>query len=156
MSEVDIVRVRTAAQLAQALEIRLAVFVREQGVSEAVEIDGLDEAAAHLLALIGDRPVGTLRLRLLEDGQIAKIERVAVLAPYRGRQVGLALMRAGLDLAAERGAGEARLHAQTYATGFYERLGFAAFGGEFMEDGIPHIAMRRTLKDQENAAEIAP
>jgi predicted GNAT family N-acyltransferase len=37
------------------------------------------------------------------------------------------------------------LHAQTRAQGFYARLGFAAFGAEFVEDGIMHIAMQRPL-----------
>ena len=30
------------------------------------------------------------------------------------------------------------LEAQSYATGFYEKEGFAVVGEEFLEDGIPH------------------
>jgi predicted GNAT family N-acyltransferase len=38
------------------------------------------------------------------------------------------------------------LHAQTIVQGFYARLGFVAFGPEFIEDGIPHVAMRLSLR----------
>src|SRR4029453_4982370 len=35
------------------------------------------------------------------------------------------------------------LDAQTYLRGFYERLGFAVTGPEFLDDGVPHVPMRR-------------
>jgi predicted GNAT family N-acyltransferase len=142
---VDVIEVRSPAQLARALDIRRTVFVAEQGVTEALEIDGRDGDAEHLLALLDGELVGTLRLRLLEHGRVAKIERVAVLAPARGRRVGHALMQSAVERAIALDAHEARLHAQTYVTGFYQALGFVAFGEEFEEDGIPHVAMRLDL-----------
>ena len=141
----EIVEVGSAEQLEQALAIRRAVFVLEQGVSLALEIDGHDDAARHLLALRGGAPVGTLRVRWLEGGRVPKIERVAVLPQGRGGGVGHALMGAALALAERGGAKEARLHAQTVAQAFYDRLGFVASGPAFDEDGILHIAMRRPL-----------
>jgi predicted GNAT family N-acyltransferase len=145
MSRIDIREARSAAELEQAQAIRCAVFVAEQGVAEALEIDGRDETARHLLALRHGDPVGTLRLRWLDGGRTVKIERVAVLAAARGQKVGQVLIGAALDLARAEGAGEARLHAQTTVQAFYARLGFTAFGPEFEEDGILHIAMRRAL-----------
>lgn len=142
---IDVVRIRSPEQLGHALDIRRAVFVAEQGVSEALEFDGRDGAAEHLLALLDGEPVGALRLRLPEDGRIAKIERVAVLAPARGRSIGQALVRSALERAIALDAHEARLHAQTYVIAFYQALGFVAFGEEFEEDGIPHLAMRLDL-----------
>lgn len=68
-----------------------------------------------------------------------------MLAAVRGQKVGQALMGAALDLARAEGAGEARLHAQITVRAFYARVGFTAFGPEFEEDGILHIAMRRAL-----------
>jgi predicted GNAT family N-acyltransferase len=147
MSEVQIVEVRAAEELEQAFAIRRAVFVREQGVSEALEIDRRDDEACHLLALRAGEPVGTLRLRWLERGRIAKIERVAVVRQGRGSGVGQALMSAALARAEAAGASEARLHAQTVVQAFYAKLGFVAFGPVFDEDGIAHIAMRRALPD---------
>ena len=145
MPRVEVVQIRSPEQLGHALDIRRAVFVAEQGVSEALEIDGRDGAAEHLLALLEGEPAGTLRLRLLEDDRIAKIERVAVLPESRGRGVGHALMRSAIERAIALDAHEARLHAQTYVTAFYRALGFVAFGEKFEEDGIPHLAMRLDL-----------
>ncbi len=64
------------------------MFIDEQGVSEADEVDGLDDTAIHLLALSGDRPVGTARI--LVDGNTGKIGRVYVLRYARGTGVGAA------------------------------------------------------------------
>jgi predicted GNAT family N-acyltransferase len=150
MSRIDIREARSAAELEQAQAIRCAVFVAEQGVAEALEIDGRDETARHLLALRDGDPVGTLRLRWLDGGRTVKIERVAVLAAARAQKVGQALVAAALDLARAEGTGEARLHAQTTVQAFYARLGFTAFGPEFEEDGILHIAMRRGLTGRES------
>jgi predicted GNAT family N-acyltransferase len=145
MAEVAIVEVGSAEQLEQALAIRVAVFVDEQGVSRALEIDGHDAAARHLLALRHGAPVGTLRVRWLDGGRTAKIERVAVLPAARGSNIGRALLEAALALAGSAGADTASLHAQTTVQRFYDKLGFVAYGPEFMEDGILHIAMRRSL-----------
>jgi predicted GNAT family N-acyltransferase len=130
---------------AAAFAIRREVFVVEQAISEALEFDGRDDAARHLLARRGDQPVGSLRLRLLDDGRIAKIERVAVRAAARQLEVGRVLMAAALVAAQAAGAGEAIVHAQCTVQGFYERQGFAAYGPTFIEDGILHVAMRRSL-----------
>ena len=89
--------------------------------------------------------MGTLRVRCLDEGGTAKIERVAVLPVARGSKVGRALLRAALALAGSAGAHTASLHAQTTAQGFYGKFGLVAFGPEFMEDGIAHIAMRLSL-----------
>lgn len=147
MPDVEIVEARGAVQLEQAFAIRRAVFVEEQGVGEALEFDERDHGAQHLLALLQGDPAGTLRVRWIDHGQLAKIERVAVLPRRRGLRVGHALLRAALALAEAKGAEEARLHAQVAALPFYVKLGFVAFGPEFMEDGIPHIAMRLALRD---------
>lgn len=147
MPEIEIVEVRTRSELVQGFAIRRAVFVEEQGVSQALEFDARDDDARHLLALRDGVPLGTLRLRWLDEGRTAKIERVAVLARERGGGVGYALLDAALALAQASGAREAGLYAQTGAQAFYAKLGFVAFGPAFDEDGIPHIAMRRRLSN---------
>jgi predicted GNAT family N-acyltransferase len=145
MPAVAVQQISTAPGLACAFAIRRTVFVEEQGVGMALEFDGLDDAARHLLAIVDGEPAGTLRIRRLAAGRIAKIERVAVLAPQRRHRVGRALMTAALDLARGEGANEAKVHAQVAVQGFYASLGFVAFGGPFEEDGIAHVAMRLPL-----------
>lgn len=118
-------------------EVRRRVFVEEQGVPASLEWDGLDPDCLHALALDADgTAVGTGRL--LPDGRIG---RMAVLAGWRGRGVGFALLRALLDQALQRGDAHIHLHAQVSALGFYARAGFVAEGGEFLDAGIRHLTM---------------
>ena len=124
--------------------IRNAVFCIEQGVGTEIEFDGLDADCRHYLARRGDTAVGTARVRPL-DGDTAKIERVAVLGPWRGRDIGLALMERTLRDAAAAGHRDALIYAQTHAAPFYRKVGFTEEGEGFMEAGIPHIRMRCVL-----------
>ena len=145
MPAISLIEASSPAERARAFDVRRRVFVGEQGIGERLEFDADDARAAHLLALLGEEAVGTLRVRLIEDGRTAKIERVAVLAGARSTGIGLRLLQAALDLALRRGAGRAVLHAQTRAKGFYVRLGFTACGAEFVEEGILHVVMQRPL-----------
>jgi ElaA protein len=137
-----------ADELAACREIRLRVFVEEQGVPLELEIDEHEAAAVHLLARVGGQAVGTARLRVL--GRDAKAERVAVLAAYRELGVGRALMRAIETEAAGLGLARVVLNAQVPVIPFYERLGYAAFGPRFDEAGIPHRRMTRELRSKLN------
>jgi predicted GNAT family N-acyltransferase len=148
MSGIVVSEARSDGQRAQAFAIRREVFVVEQGISEALEFDGRDAAARHLLACRAGQPVGSLRVRLLDYGRVAKIERVAVRAAARRHKVGLALLQAALALAGAAGARGATLHAQDTVQAFYRHLGFVAYGPTFVEDGILHVAMRRSLPEQ--------
>lgn len=129
--------------LATCLAIRRVVFIEEQGVSLADEVDGRDGEAEHLLALWDGAPVGTARM--LVEGETGKIGRVAVLAGARGKGIGAALIRAVVDRLRERGLKVAKLGAQTHALGFYEGLGFTAFGPVYDDAGIPHRDMKLGL-----------
>jgi predicted GNAT family N-acyltransferase len=123
--------------------IRTEVFMQEQQVPAELEWDGLDAAAGtyHLLAVDAQgEPVGTARL--LATGQIG---RMAVRAPWRHQGVGRELLQAALSLARQLGFRQVHLHAQTHAAGFYARAGFRPYGEEFLDAGIPHIAMARDL-----------
>jgi ElaA protein len=129
--------------LETVLEIRRIVFVDEQGISLEDDIDGRDAEAIHLLASHAGHAVGTARL-LLKDG-VGKIGRVAVLKQYRGLGLGQALVLFAVEELRRRGARRATLGAQTHAIGFYEALGFAATGPEFIDAGFPHREMVRDL-----------
>jgi predicted GNAT family N-acyltransferase len=137
-------KIEVSRDIATCQRLRRVVFIEEQGVSEADEVDGLDGSAIHLLAFDGDAPVGTARLLL--NGATGKIGRVCVLREARGTGLGAALIRAALEaLRGQPGVTEAYLGSQSHATGFYEKLGFAVEGDEFMDAGIPHRHMRRAV-----------
>jgi ElaA protein len=130
--------------VATCLALRRVVFIDEQNVSEADELDGSDAGALHVLACVADRPVGTARI-LMFDG-VAKIGRVCVLQEARGGGLGAAIITACLDVArTQDGVTVARLGAQIHALPFYEKLGFAAFGPVYDDAGLPHRDMERSL-----------
>lgn len=129
--------------LAACHALRREVFIGEQSVPEAEEMDDLDDEALHYLAEIDGQPIGTARVLVM--GDTAKIGRVCVAARARGTGAGLALMRFVLEDAAARGLSRARLSSQTHAIPFYEKLGFVAYGEEYADAGIPHRDMVREL-----------
>lgn len=121
--------------------VREQVFVVEQGVPADMEYDEFDPWSLHVLARGPDgQAIGTGRL--LPDGHIG---RLAVLAHWRNRGVGRALMCRLTEIARQRGFATLKLNAQVSAAGFYERLGYRPEGEVFMEAGIPHLAMVRDL-----------
>jgi predicted GNAT family N-acyltransferase len=123
--------------------VRETVFVHEQGVPLDMEWDEDDSLALHMLARDAQgTPIGTGRL--LPDGRIG---RMAVLATWRGRGVGSALLSQLIAAARERGLAQVRLHAQCHALDFYARLGFQVSGEIFDECGIPHRYMSQVLVD---------
>lgn len=124
--------------------VRTTVFIREQHIPEALEWDGKDPRAMHALATdLAGEPIGTGRLLL--DGEQPQVGRMAVLPAWRGQGVGASLLRCLLDEARQRGADRAFLNSQTDAMPFYEGFGFVREGAEYLEDGIPHYRMARTL-----------
>lgn len=130
--------------VAACLELRRIVFMEEQNVCEAEERDGKDDIADHILAKLDGKPVGCARI--LMDGPKGKIGRVCVLKEQRGTRLGQRLIKACLaHLSEVPGATHAILGAQTNALGFYEKLGFVAYGPEFMDANIAHRMMERTL-----------
>nr|WP_309664606.1 GNAT family N-acetyltransferase [Tabrizicola sp.] len=126
--------------IAACRALRRTVFIEEQGVSEADEVDDLDDQAIHLLATDQGRPVGSARL--LITGEVGKVGRVCVLPAARGTGLSAALMRAAVaELRTVPGVRRVKLGAQTQALAFYARLGFTATGPVYLDAGIAHRDM---------------
>jgi len=124
----------------QAYPIRLAVFVKEQGVPEELELDEEDPLAWHAIARLDGQAIGTARLQ--KDG---KIGRMAVIQAYRRQGVASAMMNVLLKFGRQHGINQFYLHAQIEALPFYERFGFVANGPVFNEAGIAHQIMRKVI-----------
>ena len=140
----EVSRITAEADFEAALALRREVFIEEQDVPEALEIDGRDEEATHFLARADGDPVGTARLRDYGEG-VAKVERVAVREPRRGEGWGERIMSAVETYARDAGYDRVRLAAQVPVVGFYERLGYEVVSEEFMDAGIPHRSMEKPL-----------
>jgi ElaA protein len=126
--------------LYKLLRLRIDVFVVEQECPYA-ELDGrdLEPGARQLWAESSGEIVATLRV--LDEGPVARIGRVATAASARSTGLAGRLMQRALELAGDR---DVVLDAQSYLQGWYERFGFARVGEEYVEDGIPHVPMRRS------------
>jgi predicted GNAT family N-acyltransferase len=141
---------RSRAEVLDAFALRERVFVGEQGVPAEEELDPLDDVARHAVAVVdpghasGESPViGTLRL--LVDGEQAKIGRVAVDRRWRRRGIASRMLALALDGARERGCTSVRLAAQLAATEVYRQAGFAVESDVFEEADIPHVWMGMAL-----------
>jgi predicted GNAT family N-acyltransferase len=145
MSQINIKTLVYPEAFDEIQAIRRSVFQEEQGVAPALEFDGLDEIATHLLAYLDERPVGTARIRYL-DQQTAKIERLAVLSTSRGLGIGKKLMVKALEVAQENNTQDVVVNAQEYVKALYQQLGFEQVGERFEEAGIVHIKMIKRLR----------
>jgi ElaA protein len=127
----------TAAQLYAILRLRADVFVVEQECAYG-DVDGRDllPTTRHLWFETADGITS-------DPGGVSRIGRVVTAASARGQGLAASLMDAALAGATN----EFVLDAQTYAQALYARFGFVPEGDEFLDDGIPHITMRRVAKD---------
>jgi predicted GNAT family N-acyltransferase len=144
---VEVRLARDEGEIEEAKQLRLRVFSTEQGVSPEADIDGLDPAATHLVAVRRDSIVGTCRLRF--PGGRCKLERMVVEQSLRQTGIGSGLLVEAEREALRQGASEMILHAQRQVEGFYAACGYAAEGEPFLEEGMPHVEMRKRLADGE-------
>lgn len=138
--------------LTRAWDIRRRVFVQEQGVSPAEEIDGKDTLPTthHILAVAGEKAVGTARV-LHTDNGVAYIGRVAVLDNMRSHGIGGMLMDAAEDVARRRcadasGAVTVKLSAQVTALDFYRNRGYTVLPEQYFDARILHQDAEKQLQ----------
>jgi predicted GNAT family N-acyltransferase len=124
----------------EGFKLRREVFIAEQKVPPDEEFDTYDLTAHHVVALAAGEVCGTLRV--LHTQEHVKIGRVAVAMAWRGQ--GIASRMMDYAMTEHRGARSNRFYltAQSDKVGLYERLGFVAYGDEFLDAGIPHLAMK--------------
>jgi ElaA protein len=122
-----------------AWRLRQDVFVVEQACAYP-DLDGRDTepATRHVLGLRDGVVVGYLRV--LDDGDVARVGRVVLARSARGQGLADPLMAAAI---AAIGTRPSVLDAQAPLARWYAGFGYAVTGPEFLEDGIPHLPMIR-------------
>lgn len=130
--------------IVKCIAVRCIVFCGEQNISYLLERDEHDAGAIHVLGSLDGEPVAAARLRYLNG--YAKLERIAVRAPWRGNSYGIGITQFMIDVAKQQGFTTFKLNAQSHLEGFYGKLGFRACGEHFMEAGIDHVPMARELR----------
>lgn len=132
------------SQLYQLLQLRSEVFVVEQDCVYQ-DVDGKDEKAVHVFC--EDDGEVAAYCRLFGPGDYfenSSIGRVVIGQKYRERKWGHAMMKEAIDaIAAIWQTSAITISAQLYLKKFYEAHGFVQDGGQYLEDGIPHIKMHR-------------
>jgi predicted GNAT family N-acyltransferase len=124
--------------------LRRQVFEVEQNIPRPLDRDPYDFNADHVVVWDDDRLVGTGRIVRL-DARTAQVGRMAVVADQRERGVGALVLEALERMAAMRGLRELVVHSQLPAEPFYRNRGFARDGAPFVDQGVPHVAMRKLL-----------
>jgi predicted GNAT family N-acyltransferase len=141
---VEVKVVNNEQELADAFEVRKTVFIHEQNVPEEEEIDQFESDSIHFV-LYDDsgKAAGAGRFRVL-DG-IGKVERICVLKENRKTGAGVAVMNKIEEYAKSKGISTLKLNAQTHAIPFYSQLGYETVSEEFMDAGIPHKTMKKSI-----------
>ncbi|MEO1431891.1 MAG: GNAT family N-acetyltransferase [Cyanobacteria bacterium J06633_8] len=124
--------------------IRRRVFQDEQKVHAKLDIDGKDKNCRQLIGYLDNAVVGTARIRYLNP-KTAKIERLAVLSYARGNGIATKMMQKALEVIASEDISEVIIHSQEYIKGLHQQLGFEQVGEVFLEAGIPHVKMVKTV-----------
>lgn len=129
-------------ELYDVLQLRSEIFVVEQNCVYQ-DLDGKDQKAFHIIGTKNSKVVAYTRIFMAGDYLAqASIGRVVVKDGERKHGYGLDIMKASIKAAEERfGETSIALSAQTYLKRFYNSLGFIEKGGEYLEDGIPHVMM---------------
>ncbi len=125
-----------------AFFIRTEVFIKEQGFVD--EFDEIDNVAIQVVIYDNDAPIATARAFLDESGHY-HAGRIAVMKDYRKKGIGRILMDAIENEVKKCGGREVVISAQRRAVGFYEKVGYISFGEEYLDEGYPHINMKKDL-----------
>ena len=106
----------------QAFAVRAACFIGELEVPFSEEFDGHDYGATHVIAYIGDEPIGTVRVRWFKS--FAMCERLAVMQRFRGNNVGNLLLERCRKLAETRGCNMLYVQVLPHDVAYWEKQGW--------------------------------
>jgi predicted GNAT family N-acyltransferase len=141
-----LVRFASSSQDLDALyALRRDVFELEQNIPRPLDRDPYDFNADHVVVWAEDgRLVGTGRIVRL-DSRTAQVGRMATAADQRKRGVGASVLEALERMARMRGLSDLIVHSQLPAEPFYRNRGFVREGEPFLDQGVPHVRMRKSL-----------
>ena len=153
--DIGITIAHTFDDLMRVAAIRNAVYIGEQECPYDEEYDGNDLSATHLLAYIGDEPVGCLRLRFFAD--FAKFERVAIRKEFRKSRAAIQLVQASLKFCQKKGYRRVLGHAQTRLIAFWTRFGFRPLEGRkpFVFSDYDYVEMVAELEHDPDAISLS-
>ncbi|MDR3157100.1 MAG: GNAT family N-acetyltransferase [Lactobacillales bacterium] len=128
-----------------AIRLRHEVFMVEQKVPVEIEIDENEAFCVHFV-LYDENDMAKATCRLFPNNEdLATIQRLAVLKPYRSEGLDLILLKEIELFATNNEFSRIELHVQLSDQELYEKHGYVPFGKEFIENNVLHIAMAKEL-----------
>jgi predicted GNAT family N-acyltransferase len=152
--EIGITIARTLEDMMRVAAIRNVVYMGEQECPYHEEYDGNDLSATHLIAYMGDEPIGCLRLRFFAD--FAKLERLAIRKEFRKSRAAFQLVRAAFKFCQKKGYGKIYAHSQTRLVDFWKRFGFQVLEGgkSFVFSGYDYVEVVAEIERDAKAVSI--
>lgn len=127
-----------------AREIREMVFMKEQGFQN--EFDEIDSTATHIVLFDeNEKPIATCRVFANPITKEYTLGRLAVIKEYRGKNFGSAIVHEAERYVQKKGGTAIVLHAQCRVADFYRKLGFTEFGDIEIDEGCPHVWMKKNI-----------
>jgi predicted GNAT family N-acyltransferase len=152
--EIGVTVARTLEDMMRVAAIRNVVYMGEQECPYYEEYDGNDLSATHLIAYMGDEPIGCLRLRFFAD--FAKLERLAIRKEFRKSRAAFQLVRAAFKFCQKKGYGKIYAHSQTRLVDFWKRFGFQVLEGgrSFVFSGYDYVEVVAEIERDAKAVSI--
>lgn len=134
-------------ELYSILKLRSKVFVVEQNCVYQ-DIDDKDKLAIHIFGFVERKIIAYSRLfNKKEYFKETSFGRAVVESANRGKGIGDMLVEKSLLTIKEKYKEQkVKISAQAHLVNFYKKHGFKTIGKEYLEDGIPHIAMLANIR----------
>ena len=129
----------TTHELYAILKARASVFIVEQECPYQ-DLDDIDFRATHITLFRNSEIVAYSRVYQSEHSDLWHIGRV--MTTQRSKHYGIRIMKEAIKVARNLGVRHVEIDAQSYAIGFYEKVGFQVCSDEFLLDGILHKKMK--------------
>ena len=139
--------IKTPEDLIKIFKLRIEVFTFEQNCPIEEEFDKYDNINSETIQFIVENVgecIGTARITFYPNNKI-KIERVCVKKDKRKLRVGSKIMMKLHSVLIQRNIKQVEISAQIYAINFYKKLGYIEEGDHYIEAGIEHIKMKKSL-----------
>ncbi|MFB2877208.1 GNAT family N-acetyltransferase [Floridanema aerugineum] len=143
-SEIEIRLVANEVELSQMFYVRWLVLRKPLGMALGTEQDQYEGNSFQLVAVFGDRIIGSARLRK-ESENLGIISFVVVLPEFRNQGIGTKLIEKLIEKAQQENLHVVRLKSRITAIDFYKKIGFSEQGELFEFLTIPHITMEIKL-----------
>ena len=147
MKEFVIKPARNQQELEQCLSLRKKVFTEEKGISSEIERDEQDNLLSdcdHFWADLEGIPTAACRCRQIGN-QTIKLERFCVLKEYRSKGIGKQFLEELEEYYREKGVLEIEIDSKYQVFPFYQKCGYQICSGIFLEAGVEHLKMKKTI-----------